>query len=167
MQSGPQPHHFRKSAENPGHREEATWHISNAVPTHSTPGIGREYRTLGRGEAAFSQSGPHPGIPCTGIHSSSTNLDATPETRQPTGANMKMPPWYQEVTGNDPPRYYLRPVAVTQGVGTYDLHQFFSVQTTIMVYTQLLVNIGFIRYHYVDAIFSFQNVAQYAPTNYI
>ena len=72
---------------------------------------------------------------------------------------MKMPPWYQEVTGNDPPGYYLRPVAVMQGVGTYDLHQFFSVQTTIMVHKQCHDNIGFIRYLYVDAIFSFQNGA--------
>ena len=171
LQSGSQLQLSMKSAKNPGHRVEVTGHISNAVPTHNTPGNGQEHLTLGRSEAAYLQSGPHPqqvshppGTLCIGIHRSTASLDTTPETHQPIGLNIKMPPWYQEVTGNDPPRCYLR--SVMQGVGTYHLHQIFSAQTITMGYKHFSVNIGFIRSHYVDAIFSFQNGAQYAPMNY-
>ena len=121
LQSGPQPKHFRKSAVTPGHWEEETMLNFKAVPIHSFPGTGREYRTLGRGDAAYFQSGPHPqqfrqpaGTLCNGIHRSTASLDATRETPQPFGFNMKITPWYQEVTGNDPPD-------VTRGSGSSDL----------------------------------------------
>ena len=162
LQSSPQLQHSMKSAKNPGHRVEVTELTSKAVPTHHTPWNGREYRTLGRGEAAYLQSGPHPqqvsqppGALYVDIHRSTASLDAAPETHQSIGVNMKIPPWYQEVTGSDPPRCHLRPVM--QGVGVYHLHQIFSVQTAVTV---------FIKYHYVDALFYFQNGAQYAPMNY-
>ena len=145
-----------KSAKNPGHRVEKTRHISNAVPTNNTPGNGREHRTLGRREAAYLQSGPHPQqfsqppeILCTGIHRGTANQDPTPTTNRSSG------PVETSTT------CYLRPV--TRGVGILQLNQFFSVQKTTTVYKLFDINIGFMKFDCADVIFLFQHWTEYVP----
>ena len=155
LQSGPQLQHSTKPAGNPGHRVEVTRHISKAVPTQSTPGSGREHRTVGRVKAAYLQSGPHPqqvsqppGTLCIGIHRGTANLDPTPTTNRSSGPD------------NSTISY---PRPVTQGVGILHLNQLLYAQMTTLLHKQFDINIGFIRFDCVNVIFPFQHWTNYAP----
>ena len=138
FQSGQRTQNFRMSAKNPGQWEEAPMLISKAAHTHNTSGNGREYWTLGRGDAAYFQSGPLP-------------------------QHFRKPPRTPDALYVDPQICYLN--AVMQSVGIFHLTQLFFIHPKIMVHKHFLGNIGFFSFNCAAVISPFQDMTNYVPMN--
>ena len=112
--------------------------ISKAAYNHNTSGNGREHQTLGRGDAACFQSGPHP-------------------------QQFRKPPKTPDALDDDSQAWHLR--AVMQGGGIFYIKQLLCIQWGIVVLKQCIGNIGYFTFNCAAVIFSFQFGTEYAPMN--
>ena len=115
-----------------------TAYLQSGPHTYNTSGKGREYWTLGRGNAARFQSGPH--------HQQSRKQPRTPD-----------------VLDDNSQAWHLR--AVMQGGGTCYLNQLVCIQWGTMLHNQYIGNIGILIFDRAALIFPFQHWAEYAPVN--